>query len=186
MSTSGWIGIAFLIVVALSAACRAPQAPPKEALTGWLYRTQGLVGVFPPREDVRVGDVHLYLNDPDGGNHAELYRAPRWSYLPSSELLQSGYRLRPEYPPTPADLLKSGVAPVERTWPESTADPGFLEPGEEPPSWGLHQVLEESYDDWESVRVRIEAAETASLALEDALRAYLERRGSSFYLPASL
>lgn len=60
------------------------RPPPNEALGHWLYRTQGLVGVFPPREDVRVGDVHLYLNDPDGDDHASLYQAPRWSYLPGT------------------------------------------------------------------------------------------------------
>jgi hypothetical protein len=177
-------------------------------LDSWLYRTQGLVGVFPPREDVRVGDVHLYLSDPDGREHASLYQAPRWSYLPSSELLRSGYRLRPEYPATPADYIQTEVTPNRRGWPESTGEPGFLEPGapidrlrsiqlpvfshyrsepgELPPSWGLHEVLEESYDDWDVIRIRIEAAESASLALEDAVSAYLERRDSSFYLPASL
>ncbi len=210
MRTRSWkrIGLSVLIV-ALAAACRSPvDRPPREALGDWLHRTQGLVGVFPPREDVRVGDVHIYLRDPEGADPVSLYEAPRWSYLPSSELLEAGYRLRPEYPPTSADYLKTGVAPEERSWPESTGKPGFLEPGapidrlrsiqfpsfahyrreagELPPSWGLHQVLEENYDDWEVIRIRIEAAETASLALEDAVRAYLERRGSSFYLPASL
>jgi hypothetical protein len=211
MGDSKWSGICLLIAMGLLiGACRSPigPPPPNEALGHWLYRTQGLVGVFPPREDVRVGDVHLYLNDPDGDEHASLYQAPRWSYLPSSELLRSGYRLRPEYPATPPDYLNVEVTPNRRSWPESTGEPGFLEPGapidrlrsihlptftryrsepgELPPSWGLHEELEENYADWEAVRIRVESAEHASLALEDALRAYLERRASSFYLPASL
>jgi len=206
-----WIKIGLLLVVGLLfGACRSPVAtpPPREALGGWLYRTQGLVGVFPPREDVHVGDVHLYLSDPDGRDHASLYQAPRWSHLPSSELLREGYQLRPEYPATPADYLQTQVAPDGRAWPESTGELRFLEPGasidrlrsiqlptfthyrrepgELPPSWGLHEVLEESYDDWEVIRVRIESAERASLAIETAVRAYLERRDSSFYLPESI
>ncbi len=47
-------------------------------------------------------------------------------------------------------------------------------------------MLEESYDNWDAIRIRFEAAEVASLALEDAVGAYLERRDSSYYLPASL
>jgi len=210
MRDSRWRIISLLVVVGLLfGACRSPVVPPpREALGSWLYRTQGLVGVFPPREDVRVGDVHLYLSDPDGDDHVSLYQAPRWSYLPSSELLREGYRLRPEYPATPSGYLQTQVTPDGRVWPEPIGEPGFLEPGapidrlrsihlptfahyrsepgELPPSWGLHEVLEESYDDWEVIRVRIESAETANLALEDAVRAYLERRDSNFYLPESL
>lgn len=86
MGDSKWRGICLLIAMGLLiGACRSPIGPPpNEALGHWLYRTQGLVGVFPPREDVRVGDVHLYLNDPDGDDHASLYQAPRWSYLPGT------------------------------------------------------------------------------------------------------
>jgi len=210
MGDSKWKGIGLLVMLALLfGACASPVVPPpREALGNWLYRTQGLVGVFPPREDVRVGDVHLYLVDPDGGDHASLYQAPRWSHLPSSELLRSGYELRPEYPATPPDYLNTQVSPNRRVWPESTGEPGFLEPGapidrlrsiqlptfthirsepgELPPTWGLHEMLEESDDDWEVIRIRVESAEHASLALEDAVRAYLERRNSSFYLPTSL
>ncbi len=210
MGDTRWREFGLLVVVGLLFwACRSPVAPaPKEALSSWLYRTQGLVGVFPPREDVRVGDVHLYLIDPDGREHAPLYQAPRWSYLPSSELLRSSYRLRPEYPATPADYIQTEVTPNRRGWPESIGEPGFFEPGapidrlrsiqlpafthhrgepgELPPSWGLHEVLEESYDNWDAIRIRFEAAEVASLALEDAVGAYLERRDSSYYLPASL
>jgi hypothetical protein len=202
--------VGLLIGIALLGGClsRGGAPAPKEPMDSWLYNTQGLVGVFPPREDVRVGDVHLYLSDPDDGRHVPLYQSPRWSYLPSSELLRAGLKLRPEYPATPAEYLRMEVSPHDRNWPESTGEPGFLEPGapmdrlrsiqlppfahyrtepgERPPSWGLHDSIEETFDDWSVVRVQVESAETTSLPLEDAVRAYLERRDSRFYLPASL
>jgi len=209
MNASKSILIALLLLFAVMVGCQTPAgSPPPEPLSGWLYRTQGLVGVFPPREDVYVGDVHLYLSDPDGGGHTELYAAPRWTHLAARELLRSSDRIRPAYPPTPRDYLNADLRVDDRAWPESTGEIEPLESdttkerlrsiqlppmvhhrsrsGELPPSWGIHELLEESYEDWKLIRLRIETAERAGLELAAAVDSFLDSRDSTFYLPAEL
>jgi hypothetical protein len=36
---------------------RAQEPETREAMSRWLYRAQGYVPVFPPREDVQIGDI---------------------------------------------------------------------------------------------------------------------------------
>jgi hypothetical protein len=206
--TSKIAGISLLVATLLVGGCRSQPEGDELVLSTWLVRNQRVAPVVPPREDVRVGDVHLYLSDPDGSDPLSLYAMPRWSHLPSSELLRANYRDRPENPPTPTDYLRTGSTGGDREWRESIAEPESADPrapsrlrslqlpsftiykedhkGTLPTNWGLQLALDDSYTDWRHVRIRVEAAETTGLALEDALRAYLERRSSGFYLPESL
>jgi hypothetical protein len=174
----------------------------------WLYRAQGYVPVFPPREDVQVGDVHLYTQDPDSGRLVTLYDMPRWSALPTAELLEAAQSERVVNPETPASYLRSGIPPEERDWPEALAPAGAEGPvaaperlrsiqlppfsvyradaAELPPAFSIMLAVDDSQEDWSSIRIGIESAETSALALEDAIAAFLERRGSRIYLPPAL
>ena len=208
------IGLGLAICCFSTAGCfipwRAQEPETREAMSRWLYRAQGYVPVFPPREDVQIGDVHLYLDDPDSGRLVALYDMPRWSALPSTKLLAEARQQRRENPETPASYLWAEMPPQERTWPEALApDPadsedvemraGRLrsiqlppfsversEAAELPPALAMMLSIDARHEDWSSVRIGIESAETTALALEDAIAAFLERRGSRLYLPPAL
>lgn len=187
---------------------RSSDSETREALSRWLYRTQGYVPVFPPREDVQVGDVHLYLEDPDAGRLVTLYSMPRWSALPATEIVERSRRTRAENPETPADYLRTGIEPQKREWPEARARVSSLDAAgpslrlrslqlppfsvtrqdaaELPPALAMILAVDDSQEDWESARIGVESAETSVLALEDAIATFLERRGSRLYLPATL
>jgi hypothetical protein len=72
----------------------------------------GLVPVFPPREDVQVGDIYLFTYNPEAPDKAEGEAASAdkdWSLHPSrwqqvkkvNELLKEEYRMRPSFRETP-------------------------------------------------------------------------------------
>ena len=71
MRVRATITFGLLVCCVVATACaipwRAPEPTRPEAMSRWLYRAQGYVPVFPPREDVQIGDVHLYTEDPDSG-----------------------------------------------------------------------------------------------------------------------
>jgi hypothetical protein len=97
-------------------------------LDDWLQRTQGLVGVQPPREDVRVGDVHLYFTNPEGAKPLGLYAMPRWDNLSAADELEAEFRKRSEFPPTPAEYVQSEFPTEGRRWEEPVGDRGVFTP----------------------------------------------------------
>lgn len=90
----------------------------------------GLVPVFPPREDVQVGDIYLFTYNPEAPDQAAKPEAEaaekEWSLHPSrwaqvrkvNELLKEEYRLRPSYretqgaaAPGSSDVVDDGGQP---------------------------------------------------------------------------
>jgi len=212
MRVRATITFGMLVCCVVATACaipwRAPEPTKPEAMSRWLYHVQGYVPVFPPREDVQIGDVHLYTEDPDSGRLVALYEMPRWSALSASELLEATGRKRGEHPETPASYLRSGIQPQNRDWPEALAPAGAegeeagtrrlrsiqlppfsverTDAAELPPAFSMMLAVDDSQLDWSSIRIGIESAETSALALEDAIATFLERRGSRIYLPPAL
>jgi hypothetical protein len=139
-------------------------------LNDWLRRTQGLVSVLPPREDVRVGDVHVYLTNPEGPEHLTLYAMPLWDNLPATNELEAKYRQRGDFPPTPAEYIQTEIAPDDRAWAEASSDRDLFAPvdridrlpgiqlnsfsltpsqvGQLVPAGAFNVALDESWDDW--------------------------------------
>lgn len=196
-----------LLAVGLFGGCLNMRGVEREPdrdhlLQGWLRRTEGLVGVVPPREDVRVGDVHVYLSDPDGAKRMSLYAVPRWDNLPSADRMAEEYRQRPEYPATPAEYIETEIKPGNREWAEASSDRDFFEVaervdrlptinlssfsmtpsevGELVPSGAFNIALDESWDDWKLITIKVQGAETAGLPLEDALATFLEKTDDGF------
>lgn len=208
-----WIVFTVLSVVVASGCQSASMddddGPSDEwLLHDWLRRSQGLVGVLPPREDVRVGDVHVYLKDPEVLKRQPLYAMPRWDNLPAADLLADEFRQRPEYPATPAEYLWTEIDPDDRDWPEATDDRDFFAPddqvgrlpsihmgsfsltpanlGEFVPSGAFNLALDERWDNWSLITIRVQAAETAGLPLGDSLRAFLTKEEGDYFLPEQL
>lgn len=78
-------------------------------------RQLGIVPVYPPREDVQVGDVYLYEYDPDSTaamsafakGDTRLGIEPRWAFLEGSSKDAGGeYKNRPSWPATPKVALQ--------------------------------------------------------------------------------
>ncbi|MFC1762689.1 hypothetical protein ACFL6U_11485 [Planctomycetota bacterium] len=84
----------------------------------------GYVPVFPPKEDMRVGDLLLCPFGPpakDSQKHARprfLVSASRWSALEVTNLLDQEYRNRPSWPSTPEMYYHVNTEPEARTWEE--------------------------------------------------------------------
>lgn len=86
----------------------------------------GLIAVLPPQEDIRVGDIYFYPEDPARVVAAGKWiqgtrRIPavtRWGSLPVREELEKEYQTRPAWPPTPDDYLRISSDPENRSWPE--------------------------------------------------------------------
>jgi hypothetical protein len=56
--TSKIAGISLLVATLLVGGCRSQPEGDELVLSTWLVRNQRVAPVVPPREDVRVGDVH--------------------------------------------------------------------------------------------------------------------------------
>ncbi len=95
----------------------------------WRHRisSTGLVGIIPPREDIRVGDIYAFAISPDlmvaGPGTARqaaakrIAASSRWAALPVLTDLSAEYAQRPSWPRTP-DAFVSQPGMTER-WEES-------------------------------------------------------------------
>ncbi len=77
---------------------------------------QGITPLFPPREDVRVGDIYLYDFDPEGkeaqrrlkAGDLTLVNRPRWGSLDLQAVVSKQYQSRRPWPDTLDDFFKGG------------------------------------------------------------------------------
>lgn len=86
----------------------APEGATIDAsLMPWLETMGGIgaVAVIPPSEDVFVGDMFLYLRDPDIGNRpseaAPYGGVNRWGFVETNTAINEEYLLRHAWPQTP-------------------------------------------------------------------------------------
>jgi hypothetical protein len=89
------------------------------------FSQMGLVSVYPPREDIRVGDVFLAHQDPGQIGRSLLCRGVRWASVPTRQSLEEEYSDRRPWPGTPPDFIQGGRHRDQpRRWPEPTSEAG--------------------------------------------------------------
>ncbi|MFG0284879.1 MAG: hypothetical protein ACF8R7_10700 [Phycisphaerales bacterium JB039] len=81
----------------------------------WVHtlRSLGFVAVFPPREDVQVGDIYAYAANPEGAGPSQslwsderaISTHPRWAMVDALDALDAEYRLRPQWPHTASRFI---------------------------------------------------------------------------------
>lgn len=117
------------------------QPTPISVATPWeqTLRDVGYVSVWPPREDVRVGDFYVFpvnpeasfRNDPTDARSREILATTRWGSLSMVSELQAEYQNRPSWPRTSDIYLQTGDATERREWHESVdTDRSISGPGE--------------------------------------------------------
>ena len=80
--------LVLLVTVETMPGCRTTEPHESTAFAAIVRKSTGMVGVVPPREDVRAGDVFLYGDDAEGGALPKPITAtPLWSSLPVRELV---------------------------------------------------------------------------------------------------
>jgi len=188
-----------LVVGCSSTPDKAPDG--STALMGTsLSNRMGMVSIFPPREDVRVGDLYVYGSNPEEGDEpTPIDSVPRYGSLEGvTAAVQEQYNERPDFPATPDEYLPSNDGtPAQRAWSEASFKEGVFM--NEDPSDRLRMVVippvtlsrEAAHgvvpgdavnmaaggimDDWESVTLRVQAAESYALDLDDLLEFAIER-----------
>lgn len=109
--------------------------------TAWeqTLRDVGFVAVWPPREDVRVGDFYVFPVNPEASlrvdptdiNSRKISALTRWGSLAMVSELQAEYQNRPSWPITPEAYLQTGDPAERREWHGLLdADRSILEPRE--------------------------------------------------------
>jgi len=186
---------------ALVAGCSATPSEKQDLMMRELLGERtGMVGIFPPREDVRVGDLYVYGKNPEAEN-LPLETTARWGSLAGITLaVQKQYNERPDFPATPEEYLPGHTERTgQRNWSEASFETGIY--SDERPSDRLRMVVLPSitlsreavgkimpsdainlasasvFDDWEAVNLRIQAAEAYSLDLDELLTLAVERDG---------
>ena len=98
-------GVVLLLGALLLSGCTTVK--PGFAMREWSknMRELGIVPVYPPREDVQVGDVYVYSIDPEDEklikeNSPLIGTVPRWAKLELRTQLDALYKARPEFPKT--------------------------------------------------------------------------------------
>ena len=90
-------------------------------------RELGIVPIFPPREDVQIGDIYAYPYDPDAKETEQALLkgdlrigiSPRWASLDLLDLIKAEYEQRPSWPPTPASYSEILSPPPGQTIPRT-------------------------------------------------------------------
>lgn len=108
-----------MLIMALAPGCSPTRG---YVMNDWArtLRELGIVPIFPPREDVQVGDVYVYPYNPDGPEAEKAMKKgdlrigmiPRWKSLNLLSDLKAEYRDRPSWPATPdeySDILDTAV-----------------------------------------------------------------------------
>ena len=111
-------------------------------------RELGIVPIFPPREDVQIGDIYAYSYNPDAKETEQALSkgdlqigiSPRWASLDLLDLIKTEYAQRPSWPPTPASYSEilspppgqtSSLAPG-KVWNQPSGAGNIFEPEPEP------------------------------------------------------
>ena len=120
------IGFVFALSAFVLPGCGTPSSRER-VHQKWLemLRDLSMIPVFPPREDLRVGDVFVYSVDPDKPSSAKsstrdrrfVAAATRWSVLAVNEALDEEYRSRPAWPETAEAYVRTSAANETRGWP---------------------------------------------------------------------
>ena len=163
----------------------------------------GLVPVFPPREDVQVGDIYLFTYNPEAPDKAEGEAAEKdWSLHPSrwqqvrkvNDLLKEEYRLRPSFRETPglgastpgsSDVVDEGGQPrrlrivalpdfVGATFMDSTSLSRSLVHNGIVPAETLNLLADPLSSRISMVSMKIPSAESYALAQADLLNELVE------------
>ena len=138
--------VSMTVLLAIASGCdmlpvTRSQATPEAVATPWeqTLRDVGYVSVWPPREDVRVGDFYVFpvnpeasfRNDPTDARSREILATTRWGSLSMISELQAEYQNRPSWPRTSDIYLQTGDATERREWHESVdTDRSISGPGE--------------------------------------------------------
>lgn len=144
MRTANFILVALSVLSGLLLGCRAPTSAHDEAHLRWSERLRelGMAPVFPPREDMRVGDIFVYSVDPESPSAVQvstkearqLAASSRWSALAVNEELDTEYRARPPWPDTPDDFPNVAPSLENRGWPEQAAPAESIFKAEQTPT----------------------------------------------------
>ena len=122
--------LVLLLAVRTIPGCRTSGPAESSMFAALVRKSTGMVGVVPPREDVRAGDVFVYGEDPEAGDRPKPITAtPLWSSLPVREEVEAHYGGRPSFPATPSEYL-SGVDEHDELWPEPQNPEAFHADGE--------------------------------------------------------
>ncbi|MHC4416921.1 MAG: hypothetical protein ACYS0G_16765 [Planctomycetota bacterium] len=121
-------------VLVAAAGCALPSSRKLAVQWATPYQELGLVVVDPPQEDVRVGDVFVYAENPEPRSASaspetdrqRIGKMGRWMTLPVLTEVQGEYSRRPEWPQTPVTSAEGG----ERSWSEpiATGEQGIFAP----------------------------------------------------------
>lgn len=126
--------VSITVLLAIASGCdlmpvNRSQATPEAVATPWeqTLRDVGYVSVWPPREDVRVGDFYIFpvnpeasfRNDPTDNRSRQILGTTRWGSLSMVSELQAEYQNRPSWPRTSDIYLQTGDATERREWHES-------------------------------------------------------------------
>jgi hypothetical protein len=198
------IGLALVVL----SGCKTPSAE-NELNTGTVKWSEymvamGYVPVFPPREDIRVGD--LLYNSLSGSTkkiHASFMVSPsRWSAIEVGNLLEQEYGNRSTWPATPEMYYRVNADPEARTWDEALSPDGqsIFADKRSPlrlrpiaagiicaasdtygsnyliPSEAINLALGTSWQDEKSISLRAGNAEGYSLSLQKLLPLALEQQ----------
>ncbi len=95
---------------------------------------EGIVPIFPPREDVQVGDVFAYSYDPEGPQaEAEMEQgnrtigmSPRLTNIVPLEKVVAEYKARPYWPSSPAELVDILNDAQKKLYPIAAATNGIF------------------------------------------------------------
>lgn len=171
----------------------------------------GLVPVFPPREDVQVGDVYLFTYNPETPDKPEAENASAekdWSLHPSrwmqvkkvNDLLKDEYRARPSYRETPglgasgsSDVVDDGGQPrrlrivalpdfVGATFSDSDMLGRSLVHNGIVPAETLNLVADPLSSRISMVSMKIPSAESYALAQADLLAELVDQAGGERHL----
>jgi len=129
-----WIAVAALVIPALVGCSTSTSSGGSRGaiLDQWGARVSatGLVGIVPPQEDIRVGDIYAFSISPDqlaaGSSSARqaaakrIAASSRWASLPVLTELADEYGQRPSWPRTPDAFV--GPPGAMEQWQEADSD----------------------------------------------------------------
>jgi len=118
--------LALPLTLAALLACSA-KLPKGYVMREWglTLRELGIVPIFPPREDVQVGDIYAYPWNPEDedsliAGSRRVAMSPRWATLGLLDSLKLEYERRPSWPRTP-DADSAMLDTIRNTvWPQAT------------------------------------------------------------------